>query len=187
MIFIRWTFRLFSESNVSNNMRGLWKVRSNLEAAKILSNSTSISPDRYIKNVVLPRSRLVRESLWWSSSSSSISGSTMWHLSSGTLKYDILNIKIKGKGKKYLFLNQWLVFTESGRSQITYVSTLTTWILLYFISGSSICLLLEMDGSLGVGDGTVLFVPIIIFHEWRNSVGVHQDVTTQERCLKFTN
>ena len=54
----------------------------------------------------------------------------------------------------------------------------------HVVGGSLVRLLFEVHGGLGVGDGTVLLVPVVVLDHWRNSIGVHQDVTAKKRCLE---
>merc|ERR1719367_1743161 len=57
---------------------------------------------------------------------------------------------------------------------------------LHIVSTSAICLLLELHGSLGVRDGAVLLVPVVVLHQGWDTVGVHQDVAAEEGCLHVT-
>ena len=68
----------------------------------------------------------------------------------------------------------------------TNISPITTQFLahsLHIVSTSPVRLLLELHGSLGVGYGAVLLVPVVVLHQGWDTVGVHQDVAAKERCL----
>ena len=54
---------------------------------------------------------------------------------------------------------------------------------LHVVSTSPIRLLLELHGSLGVGDRAVLLVPVVVLHQGWDTVGVHQDIAPEEGGL----
>ena len=54
---------------------------------------------------------------------------------------------------------------------------------LHFISASLVGFHFELHGSLGVGDGAVLLVPVVVLHQGWDTVGVHQDVAAEEGGL----
>ena len=54
---------------------------------------------------------------------------------------------------------------------------------LHIVSTSPVSLLLELHGSLGVGYGAVLLVPVVVLHQGWDTVRVHQDVAAEEGCL----
>ena len=64
-----------------------------------------------------------------------------------------------------------------------WIAFFTMSILLHVVSGAAVSLFLELYWGFCVGNGAVLLIPVVIFHERRNPVGVHQHVTPQERGL----
>ena len=75
------------------------------------------------------------------------------------------------------------VYTHPIFTHISSISFLFFAHSLHIVSTSAICLLLELHGSLGVRDGAVLLVPVVVLHQGRDTVGVHQDVAAEEGCL----
>ena len=54
---------------------------------------------------------------------------------------------------------------------------------LHFISASLVGFNFELHGSLCVGDGAVLLVPVVVLHQGWDPFRVHQHVTAKERGL----
>ena len=54
---------------------------------------------------------------------------------------------------------------------------------LHFISASLVGFHFELHGSLGVGDGAVLLVPVVVLHQGWDAVRVHQHIAPEERGL----
>ena len=119
----------------------------------------------------LPKSKLVNDSfecLWLkSSSSSSISGSTICCLLSGTLKEMVIEYK-------------WSVPSIQIH---THVLSCKCAILHHVISWTFIGFLLEVHRGLGVWYGTILFIPIIILYHWWDPIWIHENVTAEKRGL----
>ena len=119
----------------------------------------------------LPKSKLVNDSFecrWLkSSSSSSISGSTICCLLSGTLKEMVIEYK-------------WSVPSIQIH---THVLSCKCAILHHVISWTFIGFLLEVHRGLGVWYGTILFIPIIILYHWWDPIWIHENVTAEKRGL----
>ena len=53
----------------------------------------------------------------------------------------------------------------------------------HVVCGTLVGLPLEVHGGFGVGDGAVLFVPVVVLDHGRDPVRVHEDVTAKEGGL----
>ena len=57
---------------------------------------------------------------------------------------------------------------------------------LHFIGASLEGFHFELHGGLGVGDGAVLLVPVVVLHQGWDPLRVHQDVAAKKRGLGFS-
>ena len=55
---------------------------------------------------------------------------------------------------------------------------------LHIIRTASVGFLFELHGGLGVGDGAVLLVPVVVLDQGWDPLRVHQDVDAKECSLK---